>query len=575
MSRNAHSTAVRTKTRFWLCLPLCLLLTATSAAAQQCAGDCDGDCNVTISELMRGVRISLGSTDMTACAQLDMDGDGSAKIHELIVAVRSALHGCPSTCSDDPSIAARLTHNFGDFELAPHQEIASQCVVWTLNNDRALYVNQITLANSGAYHHSNWFVVPESLYPGPDGFFRCRDRDFDELSSAVNGTVIFAQSTQSLAETQQLARGAVIMIPPRHKVVAGVHLLNLQNRVHTTNLRMSLGLIHPSDVEVILTPFRLTYYTLDIPPLVQSRFTTDCDLTTPFESVAQRPLDLKLYWVLPHYHELGNHFRVEILGGPRDGELIHSLDTFNAEPNGKALDPPLDLTGATGLRLTCGFSNPRDESVGWGIGDQEMCVMLGLADSDVLMDAYMGGMNNVDGEVDGVVMNHGECTGLGIPRNPAQKLPSESERNAALYIPESLPDDEDLPPVPECTDTPDAVLAEQPATLASMRETLFRGSCTFAACHDSVAPAAGLDLSADEVHSNLLDHQVVFAQTDMPLVAPGDPGASWLMQVLSKCEPADDVGNIVAHMPRNSPTLLPPELVAKVRDWILAGAEDN
>ena len=41
---------------------------------------------------------------------------------------------------------------------------------------------------------------------------------------------------------------------------------------------------------------------------------------------------------------------------------------------------------------------------------------------------------------------------------------------------------------------------------------------------------------------------------------------------LRRCEPADDTGRVVAHMPRNSPTLLPPELVAKVRDWILGGA---
>ncbi len=91
---------------------------------------------------------------------------------------------------------------------------------------------------------------------------------------------------------------------------------------------------------MILAPFRLTYYTLEIPAQSEARFVTDCDLDEAFQTIAKRPLDLKLYWVLPHYHELGNYFSVEILGGPKDGEVIHSLDTFNAEPNGKALDPP-------------------------------------------------------------------------------------------------------------------------------------------------------------------------------------------------------------------------------------------
>ncbi len=552
------------------------ILLVGAAAAQECVGDCNGDCDITISELTRSVGISLGTQSLSACPLIDMNGDQSARVNELVVAVRNALDGCePQQCPAPGAIAATLTHNFGEKELGANQEIASQCVVWTLNNDEPLYVNKVNLSNGGAFHHSNWFVVPEDLYPGPDGFFRCGDRGFDELASAINGTVIFAQSTQSLTEDQQLTEGAVIKVPARHKVVAGVHMLNLQNRAHTTYLRMSLGLVHPRDVDVILAPFRLTYFSLDIPPQSESRFTTECDMASLFEPVANRPFDMKLYWVLPHYHELGNHFRVEILGGPRDGEVIHRLDTFNAEPNGKALDPPLDLTGTQGLRLTCGYSNPRDESVGWGIGDQEMCVMLGLADSDILMDAVANTGNIVDGIEDGIVMNHGDCRGIALERNPAQSFPTTEEIEAPLYVPESLPDDVNLPPVPPCVDTPSLALAEQPATLTSLRETVFRGSCTFSACHDSVAPAAGLDLASDDVFDNLLDHEIVFGQVAMPLVEPGDPDGSWLMSLLSRCEPTDDAGTILNHMPRNSPTLLPSELVAKVRDWILNGAQDD
>lgn len=548
-----------------------LALALAVPAGAWCAGDCDGDCAVGIGELTRGVAIGLGTQETSACPGF---GTKAPAIDRLLAAVGNALQGCPSEACGG-GIAANLTHDFGDITLAPHREIASQCVAWTLHNDEPLYVNKVTLANGGAYHHSNWFVVPESLYPGEDGFFRCSERGFDEVASAVNGTVIFAQSTQSVAETQQLAAGAVVKIPPRHKVVSGVHLLNLQNREHTTYLRMSLGLVHPRDVRVILAPFRLTYYSLDVPPESEARFTTECDLASLFEPVAKRPLDLKLYWVLPHYHELGNYFRVEVMGGALDGHVIHGIDSFNAEPNGKALDPPLDLTGATGLKLTCGFRNPRRARVGWGIGDQEMCVMLGLADSDVLMDAFAAGENVVDGVPDGIVRNHADCTGIAFPRNAAQTLPAEAERNGPLYVPESLPSDANLPPVPECTDTPELVLGEPPATLTSIRETIFRGSCTFSACHDSVAPPAGLDLSSDDVHERLLNHAIVFADTDLPLVAPGDPEGSWLMQMLSRCAPRDARGNLVNHMPRNSPTLLPPELVAKVRDWILAGAEDN
>jgi hypothetical protein len=276
--------------------------------------------------------------------------------------------------------------------------------------------------------------------------------------------------------------------------------------------------------------------------------------------------------VLPHYHYLGNHFRVSVIGGPRDGEVIHGLDTFNAEANGKALDPPLDLTGARGLRFTCGYGNPRDESVGWGIGDQEMCVMLGFADSAVLMDASMVDGNQVLGVEEGIVKNTGPCTGIGLPKNAAQTMPSQEEIEAALYVPES--DAGEIPPALTCVDASNTGLPEPPVTLTSIRETVFDGGCAFQACHDAQAPAGNLDLTGD-VHAALVNQPVVTAETDLPRVAPGDPEGSWLYQLLSKCEPRDDAGRVLAHMPRNSPTLLDPAVVAKIRAWIEGGALPN
>ena len=478
--------------------------------------------------------------------------------------------GTPATEEPPPASVARLTHDFGEYTLEPGEEINSLCVSWTLENEKPLYVESVTLSNAGAYHHSNWFVVPETQYPGPDGFFRCRDRDFDELGAAVAGTVIFAQSTQSQVEEQSFAEGAVIKIPPHHKVVADVHLLNPNLRTQTTSLRMSLGLTHPRDVRVVLSPFRLSYLDLDIPPRSEAHFTTDCDLAAPYEQSAQKPFDIKLYWVLPHYHYLGNYFRVSVIGGPHDGEVIHGLDTFNAEANGKALDPPLDLTGARGLRLTCGYGNPRDDRVGWGIGDQEMCVMLGFADSAILMDATMPSGNRMIGVENGVVQNVGECVAYGVPKNPAQTMPTAEEIDAPLYVPDGDAAGE-LPPVLPCVDDAGTALPEPPVTLASIRETVFQGSCVFQACHDAQFPAGGLDLTGD-VRAQLVDQPVLSYPSELPRIAPGDPGRSWLYRVLSECEPRDANGNVVFHMPRNAPALLDPPLIAKIRAWIAAGA---
>lgn len=465
-----------------------------------------------------------------------------------------------------------VVHSFGALDLQPREE-TQPCLQWTIGNEQPLYVQTVRLTNDGASHHSNWFVVPEDSFPGEDGYFECESRGFAEIEAAVSGTVLFAQSTQSRIDEQRLPEGVVIKIPPRHKVVAGGHFLNLADAPYTTEMRLAFELVHPKDVRVVAAPFRLTYYDLDIPAGRQSRFSGACDFSGLYEDQVGKPLDLKLYYVTPHYHYLGNFFDLTVMGGARDGESVFRLDGFDASSNGKSFDPPIDLTGAQGFHFTCGYDNWLDKAIGWGIGDQEMCVMLGLADSAVLMDASVQN-GKISGEADGVVLNEGACAAIGLPKNAAQGMPTAEEIAAPLYVPPSTPDDAELPEVPTCEDLPADAAAHQPATLSSIASTLFESSCNFSSCHGGGAAAAGLDLSAADLHGTLLGHAVQ-ADTALPLVAPGDPDGSWLMRLLSQCEPRDDAGDVVSHMPYNSVTLARPELIAKVRDWIAAGAKDD
>jgi hypothetical protein len=468
---------------------------------------------------------------------------------------------------DDPD-RETIVHSWGPLDLAPHEE-TQPCIQWTLHNEQAIYVQTVRLTNDGGSHHSNWFVVPEETFPGEDGYFDCNARGFAEIDAAVAGTVLFAQSTQSRIDEQRLPDGVVIKIPPHHKVVAGGHFLNLADAPYTTEMRMALELVHPKLVEVVAAPFRLTYYDLEIPAMRQARFSGTCDMTSLYMDQVGRPLDLKLYYVTPHYHYLGNWFDLFIDGGPRDGENVFHLDGFNASSNGKSFDPPIDLTGANGFSFTCGYDNWRDQTIGWGIGDQEMCVMLGLADSAVLMDASVQ-VGEVVGEQDGVVMNEGACEAVGLPKNEAQGLPTPDEIAAPMYVPPTDPADADLPPVPVCVDQDPMTAPHEPATLESISATLFESTCSFSSCHGPTG-AGGIDFRATDLHSELLNHQVV-ANTAMPLVDPGKPDNSWLYKLISQCEPTDDAGTVVTHMPYNAPTLADPKLVAKVRAWIEAGA---
>jgi hypothetical protein len=464
---------------------------------------------------------------------------------------------------------ALIVHSFGKYTMQPFAE-TEPCAQWTLNNEEAVYVNTVTLANDGGFHHSNWLVVPESQFAGEDGYFNCYDRGFNELQAAITGTVLFAQSTQSRYEAQELPEGVVIKVPPHHKVVAGVHLLNLSSEALDSELRMGLTLTHPRDVDTIVAPFRLNYQDLRIPALSQSQFSGDCMFADAYKQKSGVALDLKLYHVLPHYHYLGNYFSVEILGGPRDGEQVFLHTGFNADGNGRTYNPPIDLTGADGLRFTCGYDNWRDKEINYGIGDQEMCVMLGLADMRVMMNGSVDGGTMLTGADGDILQYSGFCSVFALPKSQAQTMPTAEEKDAPLYVPPSADGDLDLDPVKPCVDVPPDAEPLEPATLASLRTTIFNPSCTFSSCHGGKAPVS-VRLDGADLHAVLLG-QASGPDTNMPLIDPGDPDNSWMYQLLSRCEPSDGAGNPHTHMPFNAPTLLEPRLVAKLRAWISAGA---
>ncbi|PRP99042.1 hypothetical protein [Enhygromyxa salina] len=465
---------------------------------------------------------------------------------------------------------ATLTHRFGTLELSPYQE-TEPCVQWTLDNEAPLYVQAVTLSNLGYFHHSNWFVVPNELYAGEDGYFKCSDRGFNELGAATAGSVLYAQSTQSFVEEQRTGAGAVIKIPPHHKVIADIHMLNVGPDTVTTDLFMTLEVIHPKDVEVVLAAIRASYIDLDIPAGEISKFTGVCDdFGKRYADATGKPIDMKLHYVLPHYHYLGNHFNLSFMGGPLHDQDVFTVDGFDASAIGGVFDPPLDLTDVEGIRYTCGYDNWRDVNVGWGIGDQEMCVMLALAETKVIMDmSVTGGTASVGVDENGVIEYEGPCGVLAVPKNPALGLPTDAERDGPLLVPDS--GDEGIPPVPECTDHDPAVAPVLAPTLENVFAAVFQPSCMFNACHGASGQVAGLNLQAPDLLAELLEHEVL-GNPGAALVEPGDPENSWLYQVMASCEPMADGGEVLAHMPRNAPTLLNDQTVALVREWIAAGA---
>lgn len=124
------------------------------ASAQICTGDLDGNGRVSISEVVRGVGMALGSIPFEVGTSFDRDGSGTIEIAELIAAVGFALRGCPmaTPTTSLPTAVPSPTATRGpsgliqiDDERVPHGTGTSPHVSDVLIADR------VYVANTGSF----------------------------------------------------------------------------------------------------------------------------------------------------------------------------------------------------------------------------------------------------------------------------------------------------------------------------------------------------------------------------------------------------------------------------------------
>ena len=335
----------------------------------------------------------------------------------LLVAAALVVEGCGTSPCDPTTESCTYAKDVSTLTVAAGKEDEDTCQSWTLNNATELWVNSISQHNDGAYHHANWFFVPDDEFALPDGSWSCSEQQFSELVAALLGGYLFALSTQSHDETQTLQPGAAIRIPPYSRIIGSSHFLNANDAAVTTTMHLAITTIPAAQVTAKLAPARIEYRDLHIDPGAKSTFTTECDLTSGYAQYnGGAPLAYSLFYTLTHYHVLGYYQQLEIFGGPRDGEVIMRHDGIGNNA-GTQIAQPVDLAaaGAKGVRLTCGFDNPRAVEVGWGIGDQEMCVIAMQAVTDIGWQGEVATDASIGAGVDGVIHHRAACNVTAFP----------------------------------------------------------------------------------------------------------------------------------------------------------------
>ncbi len=336
----------------------------------------------------------------------------------------AATDAAPATdaAADAPPVdthAQTLSHRAGPWEIPAGGERTDLCESWTLHNDEPLYVNTVEMAAVAGMHHSNWFFVPDNVFDGPDGSWRCRDRGFDQGAAAALGGVFFAQSTQATREAQRFPAGTAFVVPPHARVIGALHMLNTSGAARSIDLTLTVRTLARSEVRTRLSPFYLEYGPLDLVPHGRSQFDVECPLDERARQVTGAPLAMRFFYGLAHYHELGTSMRVTVLGGPMDGRALYENDARLGDSWARTMEPAVDISGATGLKLTCVYDNPSSRNVRYGNGDGEMCIWFGFTDSAFQWAARapIGGAHTRGETRDGVTYNAAPCSEIAALRS--------------------------------------------------------------------------------------------------------------------------------------------------------------
>lgn len=116
--------------------------TPTPRPDAPCTGDCDGDDEVSIEELVLGMKMLIDGGGAAACFAFDANADGRVAIDELMRAVKGALHGCAR--------APTPTRPPASFRQIQDQIFTPKCAV-TACHAAPRGVNDLVLSEGFAY----------------------------------------------------------------------------------------------------------------------------------------------------------------------------------------------------------------------------------------------------------------------------------------------------------------------------------------------------------------------------------------------------------------------------------------
>jgi hypothetical protein len=253
-------------------------------------------------------------------------------------------------------------------ELDPGEE-QTFCVAWPFPAQKRDLVYAAKIYTSGGLHHSNVYssVIDPQLGNNPyPGCHPGADDVFAQIGEGIPD-VLFANSTQVQgAETLLFPAGMAYRLHLDREVVANVHLLNTTPEPITAEVVYDFYTMPEDALEEELVPLVLDNEVIDVPAMQTGTSEADCPVWNG-----------SIVSLMPHNHEFTDRFLVETIDANEQSTVIYEKTGFDTDTDIAVFDEPISLDSVDRLRFSCRYVNTKSEPLGYGLGDQEMCILFG------------------------------------------------------------------------------------------------------------------------------------------------------------------------------------------------------
>ncbi len=259
--------------------------------------------------------------------------------------------------------------HLGPFEVQPKFE-RELFEFQVLGNTEDLFVNRIEITlRKGSHHFIFYDFEPGTSLPTANEIRDVRDENNRFIISTLEKMTkhVFVFGTQLRNTDYTYPEGVALRVSAGKGFDLNVHYANYSDEIVTGELYINLNTINKSEVKHLAQMLFLSEQDFALPPQQESSVTADYTFDEK----------RTIFMLTSHAHQHMKEFRISIIGGARDGELVYFTNDWE-HPVLLEYDPPIVLNIGEGLRGDALYDNDTDNTLRFGLlSVEEMMIIFG------------------------------------------------------------------------------------------------------------------------------------------------------------------------------------------------------